>query len=116
MRVKIYCDLYISGHWMNKKDKLVEKLHKNRLQPMVYVITLSQGEQNHLEFFPSILLKQHVFDHAELFVTGIADGYDGALDLVEQIAEDVYTRTGQTDIRSFILERQKEFEMTGRTG
>ena len=63
MRVKIYCDLYISGHWMNKKDKLVEKLHKNRLQPMVYVITLSQGEQNHLEFFPSILLKQHVFDH-----------------------------------------------------
>ena len=82
MRVKIYCDLYISGHWMNKKDKLVEKLHKNRLQPMV----------------------------------GLCSGYYEAVDLVEQIAEDVYTRTGQTDIRSFILERQKEFEMTGRTG
>lgn len=110
MRVKFYCDLYVSECWKKKKAKIAEKLQRNILQPRVWVITLSQGEQNHMEFFSSALLKQHVFDDADLFVIGIADGYDEALSLTEKIAGTVYRETGDADIRQFILRRQQEYE------
>ena len=112
MRVKFYCDLYISESWKNKKEKLVEKLQKNKLQPLVYVIALAQGEQNQLEIFSSLLLKQHVFDDSSLFVVGITSGYEEALDVIESISEEVYKKTDGLDIRRFILKRQEEFEKT----
>ena len=114
MQVKIYCDLCVSECWQEKKEKIIRKLRQNRLQPQVYVIELSQGEQNHLEFFSSILLKQRVYRNSGLFVVGIAAGYDEALTVTTRIADHVYRETGGTDIRRFILDRQKEYEKAGR--
>ena len=104
MQTKFFCDLYVSEGWEKKKLKLIKKLQKNKLQPSVYVITLSQGKQNHLEYYSSLLLKQHIFDNASLFIVGIANGYDGALSLIERIA------TGEVNLRKFLLDRQEEFE------
>ena len=66
MQIKFYCNLYASECWREKKAKIVKKLKENRIQPQVYVVALSQGDQNELEFFSSILLKQHAFDNAEV--------------------------------------------------
>ena len=85
-------------------------MQKNKLQPSVYVITLSQGKQNHLEYYSSLLLKQHILDNASLFIVGIANGYDGALSLIERIAEEAYEKTGEVNLRKFLLDRQEEFE------
>ena len=113
MRVKYYCDLYISRGWQKKKAALKRKLKHKRLFPPFYVVALSQGEQNQVEIFSSLLLRQHVFDHAELFVVGITDGYDNALEYLEQLTKDTFRKTGTADIRRFILERQEEFEKQG---
>lgn len=110
MQITYYCDIYISEALEKKKKKIMKKLASNSLQPFVYIITLAQGEQNHLEFYSSVLLRQHVYENTPLFVVGIADGYDGAVVLVEHIAEDVYSETGETDIREYILKRQREYE------
>ncbi len=80
----------------------------------LYVITLSQGEQNQLEFFSSVLLKQSIFEHSKLFVIGIADGYDEALFLVEEIVQDVYQETKSANARQFLLTDQAEYEKKGR--
>ena len=114
MRIKFYCDLYVSECWREKKERIIKKLRQNRLQPQVYVITLSQGSQNHLEFFSSLLLKQHVIRNAGLFVVGIADGYEEALSITAAIADHVYKETADADIRRFILSRQEEYEKAGR--
>ena len=114
MQVKFYHDLYVSETWMNKKKKIMKKLQENRLQPAVYVITLAGGEQNNLEFYSSMLLKQHIFDREEIFVVGIAAGYDEAVSLVKDITEQVYKETGDADVRQFITLRQEEFEKSGR--
>ena len=114
MQVKIYCDLCVSECWQEKKEKIIKKLRQNRLQPQVYVIALSQGEQNHLEFFSSMLLKQRVYRDSGLFVVGIAAGYDEAVSLVKDITEQVYKETGDADVRQFITLRQEEFEKSGR--
>lgn len=114
MRIRLYCDLYVSECWQDKKDKIIKKLADNKIQPQVYVITLAQGEQNHLEFFSSMLLKQRIYKDEELFVVGIAAGYDGALALMETITDQVYQETGDADIRRFITDRQQEYEEAGR--
>ena len=114
MHVKFYCDLAVSDIWQNKKRKIMEKLKKNRLWPHAYVVALSQGKQNHLEIFSGILLRQHVYDHAELFVVAVTDGYMGALYFTESLAEQVFRETGGANIRKYILDRQAEYERTGR--
>ncbi len=114
MQIKIYCDLYVSECWQQKKEKIIKKLRQNRLQPQVYVIALAQGEQNHLEFFSSVFLKQRIFRNGGLFVVGIAAGYDEALSIATEIADHVYQETSDADIRQFILNHQKEYEKAGR--
>ena len=46
----------------------------------------------------------------DIFVVGIAGGYDDALYLVEEIAKEVYEKTGDLDIRSYIRERERKEE------
>ena len=110
MQTEFYRNLYVSECWREKKEKIKKRLRQNRLQPWVYVIALAQGQQNQLEFFSSLLLKQKILREGRLFVVGLADGYDGALCLVEQITEQVYRETGGAEIRRYILERQEESE------
>lgn len=114
MRVKFYCDLYVSPEWRKKKEKLMRLVRRRRLRPSMYVVALAQGGQNELEFFSSILLKQHVFDNSEIFVVGIADGYEDALSIVEELTDKVYQMSGTAMLRRFVLERQEEFEKTRR--
>ena len=114
MRLRLYCDLYVSEHWQEKKLKIVKKLRRGRLQPQVYVLALSQGMQNHLEFYSSAFLKQQFYDDSDVFVVGIADGREECLMMTEQIADKVYRETGGADLRNYILERQSEYEKTGR--
>ena len=104
-----YCDLYISEELEKIKEKVIKKLQKNSLQPSVYIITLAQGRQNHLEFYSSLLLKQHIYEDTDLFVVGIANGYDDALYMTQEIVTYIYNQTEGTDIRSYIEARQKEY-------
>ena len=113
-QIEFYHNLYVSECWQKKKGKIVKRLKENKLQPQVYVITLSQGEQNQLEFFSSVLLKQSIFEHSKLFVIGIADGYDEALFLVEEIVQDVYQETKSANARQFLLTDQAEYDRKGR--
>lgn len=110
MQMTFYCDLYVSEDLEKKKEKVLAKLSANKAQPSIYVITLAQGRQNHLEFYSSLLWKQHIYEDTPLLVVGIANGYDGAVYLVEQIASDIYEKTESTDIRGYIEKRQKEYE------
>lgn len=110
MQMAFYCDLYVSEELKHKKEKVIQKLNTNSAQPSIYIITLAQGMQNHLEFYSSLLLKQHFYEDTPLFVVGIARGYDGALYLTEHIVKEIYEKAQDTDIRSFIVNRQKEYE------
>ena len=113
MNLILYYDLYISADLEKKKDKILKKLEQNKFQRQIQLITLSQGEQNHLEFFSSYLLKQKLFQETPLFLVGIAGGYGSAVELIQKITEDTYQETGQTNIRQFLLERQEKHERGG---
>lgn len=108
--MKYYHNLYMSEEFHGKKEEVIEKLENKQLQLNKYLIVLTKNAMNHLEFFDSVLLRQNLFQQEELFLIGIADGYYGALEMVEKITQDVYDKTKGTDIRSYLLETQREFE------
>ena len=101
MQITFYCHLYMN-------EKIKKKLSANNLQPSIYVIAFSQSPQNQLDFFSSLLLKQHIYENTPLFVVGLADGYDSALELIRQITEEVFAATQSVDIRHYILQKHNE--------
>ena len=110
MRIKCYSNLYVSESLKKRKDTVLTGLMERKLKPGVTVITLASGEQNHLEFFSSLMLQQHFYDEKDLFVVGLAKGYEDAAELIGQIVQEVLDETGGTDIRGSILKEQKNLE------
>lgn len=110
MQIKFYCDLYISEEFHTKKEKIIKKLRNNKVQPQVYVLALPARKQNHLEFYSSLMLKQRAFQNTPVFVVGIANGYDDALYMTQDLVKEVYKKTKDTNIRGYIESRQNAFE------
>lgn len=108
--MKYYHGLYISEKLIPKKKEILDKLGKNQLQFEKYLIILTEKGTNQLEIFNSVLLMQKSISKEELFIVGIANGYNEALELVEKIAGQVYDETKGLDIRNYILRSQQEYE------
>jgi len=106
--MKYYRHLYLSDGLEKKKNKIIRKLRDNKLQYDVYLVTLPETEQNQLEIYNSALFKQLDYPIRDLFVVGLAKGYESALELVEEITRTVYNETKGADIRSYILEKERE--------
>ena len=103
--MRYYKHLYLT-EGLEKKKKIIRKLEAGKLQPSVHVITLAVSGRNQLEIYPTIQFKQPAFPEQELFVVGITKGYDEAVELVEQIVQEVYDQTGT--LRYTVLYIRKE--------
>lgn len=106
--MRYYRHLYIGEGLEKKKDKVISRLQRGKLQMDIYVITLAVNEHNSLEIYDSKLFLQPAFPYKDLFVVGITKGYEDAIELVEQITQEVYNKTQGADIRSYIMEREQE--------
>lgn len=108
--MKCYYALYMDEKVKSKQEEILGKIQDGKWQLEKYLITLAANERNHLEIYDSVLLIQKAIPKEDLFLVGVAGGYIEALELVEQITQEVYDETGGTDIRSFILCKQQEYE------
>lgn len=108
--MKYYYALYVSSELALRKTEILHKIERKEWQLEKYLIVLTKNEKNHLEVFNSVLLLQEAISGEDLFVIGIAEGHRGALELVRQITEEVYSETKGTDIRNYLLEKQREYE------
>ena len=108
--MKYYHGLYMSEELISKKAEILDKFENDRWQIEKYLIGRAKTETNHLEFFNSVLLIQKSINKDDLFVVGIANGELGAMELIEKITQEVYDETKGTDIRGYILQKQKDFE------
>ena len=106
--MKYYKHLYLSEGLEKKKDKIIQKIEAGKILPGIFLVTLAPDEKNQLEIHRYILLLQPVFHREELFVVGISKDYEGALELVEEITQEVYNKTKSAYIRSYILDREQE--------
>ncbi len=114
MQIKFYCNLFISEDFESKKKKIIRKLRNNKVQPHVYVLALPFETCNQLEFYSSMMLRQHAYQSKQIFVVGIANGYEDAIYMTQEIVQKVYEDTKDTNIRKYIERKQEEFEKEGR--
>ena len=108
--MKFYCNLYLDENVSANKFEIIEKLKNSEWQLELYIIALSQNPHNHLEIYNSALLLQKSFYKRQQMIVGITRGYNEALELVEKIMKEVYDNTKGTDIKTYIIEKQRIFE------
>ena len=105
--MRYYKHLYLA-EGIKKKEKIIRKLEEKKLQMNIHVITLARNEKNQLEIYNSMVFLQPDFPYDDFLVVGLAKGYEDAVEMVEEIAQEVYNKTRGADIRSYILEREQE--------
>ena len=108
--MKYYHNLYVNEELLEKKEEILYKLEHDIIQLNKYVIVLSRNGNNQLEFYNSSMLLQKYYKMQEPMIVGIADGFDGALLLIEEITQEVYEETKCADIRTWLTKKQREFE------
>lgn len=100
--MKFYSRLYV-GKSIRNPEKVKWKLQHNAGQFSVYVIALARTEDQ-LDIFHCGMLKQRCYDRDQLFVAGLAGSREEAIDLVVDMMEETVRRTGEADIRKYLLQ------------
>ncbi len=102
--MKFYKNLYI-GSTIKDAKKVKRKLIMNAGQLGIYVITLCKG-RDQLEIYNSAYLQQKYYRKYPPYIIGIANGYDEAVEIVQQIAMEAYECNGNCDLKKYILDRK----------
>lgn len=106
--MRYYKHLYLAEGLGKKKDKIIRKLNEKKLLMNIHVIILAQNGKDQLEIYHPMILLQPDFPQDDFLVVGIAKDYEDAIEVVEEIVQEVYNETKGADIRSYILEREQE--------
>ncbi|MEZ3436056.1 MAG: hypothetical protein K1W34_15830 [Lachnospiraceae bacterium] len=106
--MRYYRYLYLGEDLKEKKEKIIGKIERGKLTWDIHIVTLPVGEKNQLEIYACNQFLQRDYPKMDFFVVGIVKGYENAIELVEEIAKQVYNETRSADIRSYILKKEQE--------
>ena len=95
-------DLYVGESIDSTEYKIVEKVHKGKVVPKLYLIVFSANPDNMLDIIPEKDIMQKYYPKDGLRIVGIAKGKKEAIDLVQQMIQDSLLETGNADIRGFL--------------
>ncbi len=106
--MKWYPKLYVGDSASRKKYEIVWKVKHNVGMINVYLITLSSNGHNLLDIFKASMLKQKHFRkissaRKEIYVVGIACGYDEAVEVATKIVKEVYEKTNGFEIKEYLV-------------
>ena len=94
-------NLYTTEKTKKMLPRIMRKIGSRKLQPGIWILTISSNRQNLLDIFHSIHYMQPMFEHLNPDIVGIAESEDAAKDLLIRITEDIYRETGGFDVRSY---------------
>ena len=97
--------LYVGEKLSSTEYKIVEKVHKGKVVPNLYLVVFSINPDNMLDILPEKEVMQKYYPKDELKVVGIADGKKEALGLVQRMIEESLRETGSADVRGFLKEK-----------
>lgn len=106
--MKWYRYLYVSESAKPKEKKIIRKLKTGTGMLDVWLITEASNGVDLFDIISSAWLKQPAVRKNLPEIIGIAKGYEEAVELVIQIAEETYAHTGEWDIRKYLAKRLEE--------
>lgn len=105
--MKWYDDLYVGESIVHKTNKIKWKIRHNAGQINIYVITLASSEKNLLDIIPSYELLQRGYPKKQLYVIGLAKGYDEAVEVAASVIDEVYRQTGAFEVASYLRKKRR---------
>lgn len=102
--MRFYKKLYV-GKTVKDAYRVKWKLRVNAGQLNIYVIALCKGSDQ-LEIYHCAYLQQKFYKKNPPFIIGIANGYEEAIEIVEQIATEAYACNGDCDLKKYLRDRQ----------
>lgn len=85
----------------NKKN-ILKALKKDKFLMDIYIITIPKKD-GLLEIYPSyVLTKFDVYKNKDMQIFGIADGYDEALNIVQDSICNCYNTQGDFDLKRYL--------------
>ncbi|MCI8561095.1 MAG: hypothetical protein HFH03_08260 [Dorea sp.] len=106
--MRYYKHLYVAESLKKKQKKIISKLDKGKFQLNICLLVLPDTKDNQLEIIDPNLFLQKNYPRRDFFVVGIAKGFEEALEILEEIVQNVYNETRGADIRSYILNKEQE--------
>lgn len=103
-----YRKLYIGEGIGKKASKVKWKIKHNAGQIDVYVVALAANKNNLMDIIPAVAMLQKYYPKKDMFIIGLARGYQEAVYMVSDIVQEVYENTGGTNVREYILERHNK--------
>ena len=101
-----YKNVYLGDNAKKEKSTIVARTEGRRFQFDVYLITLPSNPYNLLEMFSANELIQPHFKkkeaHKDIYIVGIAKGYDEALEVMGAVLTDTYNNTGGFDVAGYL--------------
>lgn len=97
-----YKHLYVDEDIVHKQKKIKWKICHNAGQLDMYVISLPDVESNLLEIISTVELMQKHYPKGELFVVGLAKGYEKAQRLAAGIVTDIFNKTGKFNVKEYL--------------
>ena len=91
----------LTGPGVRNRSKIRHKLDHGRIVPGIFLITLSENPSNLLEILPALTLIQ---ESAALMcpeIIGIAKGKEEDMDMVTEIIQEIYSKTGGFNIKEY---------------
>ena len=103
-----YDDLYVGESIVHKTSKIKWKILHNAGQIDIYVIALASNPANLLDIIPAQELMQKAYPKKNLYIVGLAKGYQEAIETAAVIVKDVYEKTGTFAVSSYLLKKKEE--------
>lgn len=104
---KFYKYLYWDEKIKEKnRDRIKWRLKVSRRDKPCYVLALNEG-RDQLDIYNSLVLLQSYFRKNPRFIVGIAADYDGAVGILQQIAEECYSKNKNADLKKYLAERRE---------
>lgn len=105
-----YEDLYVGESIIHKTSKIIWKIRHNAGVLNIYVIALASNENNLLDIIPAHELLQKGYPKQQLYIVGLAKGYDEAVEVAAAIIAEVYQKTGTFAVRKYLIKKSREDE------
>lgn len=96
-----YSHLYVGKKARRHRYAIIQGIRNEKLQPEVYVITAPQNGENLCDIYPSVMLFAPSEKKKEHKILGIAVTYWEALEVVRNMVDDLYQKTGEVSAEAF---------------
>lgn len=108
IEIKVH-KLYKYLYWDEKipeknRDRIKWRLKVSKRDRPCYVLALNEGSDQ-LDIYHSFVLLQSYFRKRHKFIVGVAADYDGALEILQQIAKECYEKNRDADLKKYLAER-----------